>query len=203
MDTLALHTLTDDLASLLSEVTVSDLDRPVREPFGDLGDLYLHLLRQAVDRAAAVVGAPIPRGTWHDPLDRPALGGSADLSGDCGLDRAYRRTADLLEDAFASAGDGAASSRPGGSTEAVDLAALYDIHACETLVHTWDVAQALGLAYRPAPDAARRALRTIVLAPSHALPTRAATAAAEEDDATFECVLRLSGRRLSASSAGR
>lgn len=43
-----------------------------------------------------------------------------------------------------------------------DLAALHETLISDTVRHTWDLAQALGFSYKPAPDIAQQVLRVIL-----------------------------------------
>lgn len=163
IDVSLLHTLTEDLAGFLSEVTHGDLSRPIPGTTGDLADLYRHLLEQNIATATTVAGKPISR----IPLD---LDARVDVYGGCGLESDYRRTARLMEDAFA-------------ATEAVDAATLYDAQISNTVIRTWDVAEALGLHYRPDPAVTQRVLRSFATQTPPTAPD------------IFDCVLTLSGRK--------
>ena len=195
VDVAALHALTEELAAFLSEVSVGDLASPT-PVLGDLGDLYLHLTDQNLQVAEALMGRTIPHGERHAVKGRAALGRGADPDGGCGLEAGYRQTARLVERAFASPADGAngyeLTSLEGAG--AVDLTTLYDIQVSRTVVHTWDIAQALGLPYRPSPSIVLRVLKTAVLAAPHVLHDGARPA---DDADRFHCALTLLGRRPS------
>ncbi|WP_166352674.1 hypothetical protein [Phytoactinopolyspora limicola] len=199
MDVSILHTLTEDLAAFLSEVTQGDLRRPVPSTTGDVGDLYLHVIDQNVSVATAITGQAILRGTRHHPMDRASLGASVDYYGDCGLEAGYRQTAHLMENSFASTADSGLLYQPKGFPDAVELTTLYEVQISNAIIHTWDVAQALGLPYRPDPHISQRVLRAVVpwLAEPlpGTLPGNAASSTAVTDDADiFESILKLSGR---------
>lgn len=194
VDVPTLHALTEDLATYLSEVTVGDLRQPTHDTSGDVGELYLHLIDQNVQVATAITGEAIPHGQWHDPMDRTSLSGSADTHGSCGLETGYRQTASLMESAFASAVDSATLYELPGHLGAVDLRTLYELQVSSTVVHTWDVAQALGLPYRPSPSISQRVLKTIAREAPHLLRSETPPAGASDHSDAFACALKLLGR---------
>ncbi|MFE1593072.1 hypothetical protein [Nocardia sp. NPDC058705] len=188
MDISVLHTLTEDLASFLSEVTQGDLGRAVPHTAGDVGDLYLRLLEQNISVATTIAGEPLPP-ERHGLTGRASLEACVDHNyGGAGLEAGYRRSARLMEDAFASVADTGQVCR----LSEIDVAALYEDQISNTVLSTWDLADALGdLPYRPAADVARRVLWTAVLR----LRTTADQGDEGLDDASaFACVLALSGR---------
>ncbi|MBF6332987.1 maleylpyruvate isomerase family mycothiol-dependent enzyme [Nocardia transvalensis] len=195
-----LHTLTEDLASFLSEVTQGDLRCPVPCSTRDVGDLYLHLVDQNISVATAIAGEAIPRGQGVGPMDRASLDASMDYYyGGAGLEVGYRRTARLMENAFTSVTDMSRLCRVQGFRGEVDVATLYEEQIRNAVIHTWDIAQALGLPYQPAPDVTQRVLRTIVLRTTQTPPTATPAGTDTEpevvDDAgAFACVLTLSRR---------
>jgi uncharacterized protein (TIGR03083 family) len=199
MDVSTLHALTEDLAGFLSELTQSELERPTSWANGDVGDLYLHLIDRNLRVAAAITGEAIPRGQWPDPGDRAALSEFLDPSYGGGLETGYRRTARLMEDAFAGATDKSVLLDMKGVAGEVDTEALYELQISDVVLHTWDVAQVLGLTYRPARNTTLRILRSIVLGATR--PRRddlvggAAAERPELDDVDlFDGVLALSRR---------
>lgn len=195
-----LHTLTEDLASFLSEVTQSDLGCPIPGSARDVGDLYLHLVDQNISVATAIAGEAIPRGQWVRSMDRASLDACVDYYyGGAGLEVGYRRTAHLVENAFASVTDTNRLCRVKWSREEVDVATLYEEQIGNTVLYTWDIAQSLGLPYQPAPDVTQRILRTTVLratqTPPTAIPGGNDTSSEGVDNAdVFACVLTLSRR---------
>ncbi|WP_454295302.1 hypothetical protein [Salana multivorans] len=146
---LHLHTLTEDLAAFLSEVTPGDLRRRTRDPHLDVGDLYLRIIEENLRLVATITGEAVPREQWPSPSDGPALDVATRDHGDCGLDSSYRRTARLVENAFASAG--AALPQP-------SLTRLYEDHLSSTVRHNRDLAEALALPYQPTSHVARAVL---------------------------------------------
>lgn len=156
-----LHILTEDLAAFLSEVTQSDLECAVPCSAGDLGDLYLQLVQQNVDVATALTGEAALHERWVGPRDRAALDASVDpYYGGAALETGFRWAAGLVEDAFGSSTDPARLCRPKGAEASIDVATLYEEQIRSVVIHTWDVAQALGFPYRPAPDVTERILRS-------------------------------------------
>lgn len=178
IDVSTLHVLTEDLAALLSEVTQPDLSQLTPGYAGDLGELYVHLLEQNLDVAAAVAGRAIPLNQF---LVTPAV----DPHGGCGLESGYRATARITEDAFANATDVTRPRQVNGITDAVDVVTLYGAQISNTVIRTWDVAQVLGLPYRPDPAVTQQILQTFAL---QATPSGGSE--------IFDCVLALSGRRM-------
>jgi hypothetical protein len=147
-----LHTLTEDLASFLSEVTQGDLKCPVPSSSRDVGDLYLLLVDQNTSLATAITGEASPHGQWVGPMDRASLDAFVDpFYGGAGLEVGYRRTALLLENAFASVAEMSRLCRVKGVQQEVDVATLYEDQISNVVIHTWDIAQALGLPYQPPP----------------------------------------------------
>ncbi|ONM49902.1 maleylpyruvate isomerase N-terminal domain-containing protein [Nocardia donostiensis] len=197
MDVLLLHTLTEDLASFLSEVTLGDLGCPVPCSARDVGDLYLHLVDQNVSVATAITGEVDPRGRQVDPMDPTSLGAlDRRYHGSAGLEVGYRWTARLMENAFASVTDTSRRCRVAAVGADVDVARLYEEQIRNTVIHTWDIAQALGLPYQPAPGVIRRVLWTTVLrttqTPPVVGPVLTDTWPGVADDAdVFACVLTL------------
>lgn len=101
MDTSTLHTATEELAELLSEVTQGDLERRTPVASRDVGDLYLHLIDQNIRVAAAIASETVTLGDRTELMDRAALAASLDLYGG-GLEMGYRQRAQILENAFGS-----------------------------------------------------------------------------------------------------
>ena len=188
MDVSTLHVLTEDLAGFLSELTQSDLERPTSWANGDVGELYLHLIDRNTSVAAAITGEPIPRGQWPGPLERASLADFLDPYYGGGLETGYRRTARFMEDAFASTTDTDALLHLQGLAGEIDIETLYELQISDTVLHTWDVAQALGFSYRPARNVTLRILRTMVLGAA------AAEHQAIDDVDLFEGALTLSRR---------
>ncbi|MGW6702567.1 hypothetical protein [Nocardia sp. NPDC055049] len=190
-----LHTLTEDLASFLSEVTHGDLKCPLPHGTGDIGDLYLRLIEQNLSVAAATAGDPTLHGPSIAPMDRASLDVSVDKCyGDAGLDAGYRRTARLMENAFASVTDASRLIRMTGAGGTVDIETLYEEQISSAVMHTWDIAQALGgLPYQPATDVTQWILRATVLRMTQTHATSAEGEVAD-DAGAFECVLTLTGR---------
>ncbi len=196
MDVSVLHTLTEDLAAFLSEVTLGDLTCAVPCTAGDVGDLYLCLVDRSLTVATAITGDEITPGQWNGPTGRAALAASADgCHGGAGLEVGYRRAARLMENAFAAATATSRLARPQAPSAEADVAFLYEEQISSTVLHTWDIAQALDLPYRPAPDITQRMLRNAVLLRTTQPESSTGTWSTEIDNArAFDCMLTLSHR---------
>lgn len=190
MDTSTLHAVTEELAALLSEVTQGDLRHPTPFASRDVGDLYLYLIDQNMRAAAAVASEAVPRSRPADSTDRAGLDASLNLYGG-GLEVGYRQSAQLMENAFASVTAGNRLCRMDGLHEDVEVATLYEMQVSNSVIHTWDIAQALGFSYQPAPDVGWRMLRTMLAQP---VATQDTSAASPDGSDAFECALKLSGR---------
>lgn len=179
MDISALHTATENLAEWLSEVTQGDLGQPTPVPDQDVGDLYLHLIERNTSITSVLTTETEPLRQHAHLMCRSALDVSTNLYGG-GFEELYRQTARQTEDAFASI----PSSGLGYCIDGVDLdaGAIYERHVNETVIHTWDLAQAMGFDYLPAAEVAHQ-IRTALQKPP-----------LENADTVWECALRLSGR---------
>lgn len=197
MEVSTLRMLTEDLAAYLSEVTIGELTRAVPGSHGDVGDLFLTLIDQNVSVATAITGLTVARNQW--PNERAALGASIDIYGGIGLESAYRQTALLMQHAFAATTDEVLPGQADGFPEPA-IATLYEVQISSTVIHTWDLSQALGFTYVPARDVIRRALRSAVAQIARNKPngTRADTVLTSEnpnDSEMFDAMLILTGRR--------
>ncbi|WP_280398838.1 maleylpyruvate isomerase family mycothiol-dependent enzyme [Nocardia carnea] len=182
MDVSALHAVTEDLAAHLSEVTQGDLGHPTSHASWDIGDLYLHLIENNLRIAEVVAGEPPARQAVAP--DRGTLANSLNLYGG-GLEGDYRRTARHMEAAFAAVLTGDTLRRIDGAE--VDIATLYEQQISSAVVHTWDIAQVLGLPYQPPADITLRVLNAVqsrLSAPFEGL----------DNETAFKWVLRMSGR---------
>ncbi|AKE01449.1 hypothetical protein XU06_31735 (plasmid) [Rhodococcus erythropolis] len=179
MDVSMLHTVTENLAGWLSEVTHGDLRQQTPVPAWDVGDLYVHLIDRNVAIAAELThqAAHVP-----PPVDssrRAALDSSANIYGG-GFEELYRQTARQTEDAFASVSP--AELRYCIDGVDLDAGAIYDKHVSDTVIHTWDLAQAMGFDYRPAVEVAQRILTVLQKSPIGNV------------DSVWASALRMSGR---------
>ena len=190
MDTSTLRAATEELAAVLSEVTLGDLGRRTPRASRDVGDLYLHLVDQNIRVAAAIASETVSRSHRTDPMERTNLGASLNLDGG-GLEAEYRRTARLMENAFGSVTDVNRHCRMDDLHEDVEVGALYEMQVSASVVHTWDIGQALGFSYQPAPGVASRILRSMLSRPADM--QRSIGGSSDPSD-VFWCVLRLSGR---------
>lgn len=154
MDTVALHDVTEDFAAFLSEVTPGDLGLHTPDERGDVGDLYLRVVTAHSALAAALAPTSATTTGPAASSDRGSLGASFNLHGG-GLEVAYRRSAALMERAFALA-DPTRRCRLNRFSDEVDVAAAYELAIHHTVSHTRSLALALALPYTPAPDIAQR-----------------------------------------------
>ena len=179
MDVPMLHAVAEDLAEYLSEVTPSDFTQPTPVPGRDVGALYVHLIDQNLALAAALVRAPSPLRLQADPSFRANLPAAANLYGG-GFETRYRQTAHHLEDAFA----GIPVADELYRVDGVDLrsSAIYDKQVSDTVIHTYDLARAMGIDYRPPADIAYRVLESLQQSPL------------ADPEAAWDCALRLSQR---------
>ncbi|MBT1254354.1 maleylpyruvate isomerase family mycothiol-dependent enzyme [Rhodococcus erythropolis] len=179
MDISALHTATENLAEWLSEVTQGDLGQPTPLPDRDVGDLYVHLIERNTGITTVLTAETRPVRSRAHPMRRSALDVSANLYGG-GFEELYRQTAQQTEGAFASIPSPALRYCIDGAE--LDASALYEKHVSETVIHTWDLAQAMGFDYLPASDVTHQVLTTLQKSPP------------ESVDAVWEYALRMSGR---------
>lgn len=161
-------------------MTHGDLRQPTPFNSWDIGDLYVHLIDQSVTIAVGLARRTNNDGfSRTDTITRQALEVSANLYGG-GYEERYRRIAALAEDAFASVDEKDREYIIGGV--ALSARAWYDKHVDETVVHTWDLAQAMGFAYQPPVDMVFEVLRTL---PE---PSR------DDVESAWDAALRRSGR---------
>ncbi|ETD34367.1 hypothetical protein [Williamsia sp. D3] len=147
MEVSTLHSVTEDLAGYLSEVTQGDLRSPTHLAGCDIGDLYVDLLNRNI-RAAAAIAPESSRQSRTRLVDRSALASVVNLYGG-GFDTRYRQTARAIEIALAALETSAAGSRINGVQ--VDLGAICATLISDIVVDTWYLAEAMGLSYRPNP----------------------------------------------------
>ncbi|WP_067568827.1 hypothetical protein [Nocardia acidivorans] len=195
MDVSVLHSLTEDLASYLSEVTRGDLGCMAPSSARDVRGVYRHLIDRSIAVATAIAAEPISGGQWGGMLDGTSPEAAADpYYGSAGLEVGYRYAAGLVEVAFSSITDPTRRCRVPGLESEIDIATLYEEYIGDVVIHTWDLACALGLTYEPPSDIARRVLRSTVLRMTRA-PSTATGASPEFVDAdAFASLLTLSGR---------
>jgi uncharacterized protein (TIGR03086 family) len=149
MNLALLNEVTQEFASYLSEVTDGDLTVPTPCALWTVGDLFAHLLE-----------ANITLGQALDPQAMPPA-----PPGVCALrETIYRDCARYAAAALDGAADAnlrAAAPAGGRSPEY-----LFESHLANTLIHTWDLAQAIQIDFdRPDPQAIDIALRYL-----HRLP---------------------------------
>ncbi|MDZ7912899.1 MAG: maleylpyruvate isomerase family mycothiol-dependent enzyme, partial [Rhodococcus sp. (in: high G+C Gram-positive bacteria)] len=180
MDVNALHTATEILAEYLSEVTHGDLGQATPANSWDIGDLYIHLIEENISIARGLADEPVHKKVSKaDKVTRSDLEAAAHLYGG-GYEERYRRTSRALENAFAAVADRESLHSIDGITRTAH--AWYDRQVNNTVIHTWDMTQAMGFTYHPSPDVALRVLRT------------ESDLSIDDVTAIWEAALRLSGR---------
>jgi uncharacterized protein (TIGR03086 family) len=192
MNVSALQAATDELAAYLSEVTAGDLGLPTPCEGWRVADLYEHLLHENLAFAAGVAGsgaAPL-EAEWRVP-GVPGLDGG-------GFDRSYRRTARTMLAAFAAV-EAEEPREVAGVPGALPAGVLLEMQLCDTVIHTWDLARAIGLEFEPDAATAARVLRLMTALPDTARgeggPFGAAVAPEDEGVDDFQRAIQLSGRR--------
>jgi uncharacterized protein (TIGR03086 family) len=140
-------------ADLVRQVRRPDLDRPTPCAGWNLGDLLAHMTAQHRGFTAAAAGAGRDPARWavSPPGDDPVA--------------AYLRAAEAVIAAFGDS-PGGEFALPEVSTERTfpaDTAIAF--HFVDYLVHSWDVAAALGVTYQPDPDLVAAALPVALAVP--------------------------------------
>lgn len=181
-----LHTVTEEFASHLSAVTDDDLKRPTPCVGWSVGDLYEHVVEENAKFGHAVSGRPVPQGA--------TVGGG-------GLEDVYRESARYMEQAFAANEDPERLREVAGVPGARRVVELLMMQIADTVIHTWDLTQGLGLEYEPQPEIAELVLRLMHMVPDEArgegkaFRDVPATSDAEQLS-TLDRLLLLSGRDL-------
>lgn len=192
MNTAILHDAAEELAAYLSEVTVAELRHPVQPSGRTLGALTLDLMHRHLRTASAVQGAGAQAGELPDPptgeVQVPTTLAELEtrLHPDgTGVETTYRRVAHTLLNAFDTADvplrDGAGSAA-GRLTRHHELPRLHDREVAGIVLHTWDVASALDLPYRPTTPVAWRVLRALTAPADPNMATDRATDRATATD---------------------
>lgn len=128
------------------------------------------------------------------PIDRSAVDASADPDGNCRLETGYRRTARIMESAFAAATAGVTLHQSDGFPPAIDLTTLHERELSRIVVHTWDIFRGARTAVPAPAGVTQRALRAVVEAWRSPLAPAATGSGGVVDSAAWECLIRLSGR---------
>jgi uncharacterized protein (TIGR03086 family) len=151
---LHLHRRSLEIATdFVDAVSQADLTRSTPCAGWDLAALLEHMIGQNHGFAEAISGADVT-------LESFAPRTAGDLSS------AWAASADVLVAAVASAPADAAILLPEISPDRrFGLDTVVGFHHLDTVVHTWDVATALDLAWRPTPKAAAETLAAAQLIP--------------------------------------
>jgi uncharacterized protein (TIGR03086 family) len=129
----ALHTADE----LVGRVTAADLGNPTPCGPWTLDDLLAHMVGQHLGFAAAVRDGDAPRTAYAPVPFSPA---------------SWRRSVTALLAAFDAADPDARAVAVELSPRPLPLAFVVGAHLLDTVVHTWDVAQALGIRHEPTPE---------------------------------------------------
>lgn len=135
-------------AALVATITPADLDRPTPCTAWNLGELVAHMTAQHRGFAAAAGGGGASLDEWAvDPSP-------ADPVAD------HQTAVDEVIAAFAADGvlDRRFSLAEFSPTATYPAATAIGFHFIDYVVHGWDVARALGVAFDPEPDIAANAL---------------------------------------------
>lgn len=131
---------------VVAEVRPGDLERPTPCAGWTLADLLAHMTAQHLGFAAAAEGRGADPDVWRERPDPDPV-------------RAYAAAAERVTAAFTAEGvldRGFVLPQVGVDAPFPALHAI-GFHFIDYLVHGWDVARALGIAYEPAPDLAEAA----------------------------------------------
>ncbi|HTZ43727.1 MAG TPA: TIGR03086 family metal-binding protein [Jatrophihabitans sp.] len=185
MDTRLLARATGDFAAVLAAVSDRQAGRPTPCAGWTVGELVEHVIAESYAFGGAVAS------TAGDRAAGPAPAG--------GWPAAYRAAAEYLLARFAELTDGD-RDRPvavAGLPGARPAAELYEMQIADTLIHTWDLATAVGARFAPDAGVLELALRRMRQVPEQARgggrPFAPAVPAGRDAD-PLDLVLRLSGR---------
>lgn len=147
--------VTEEFASYLSEVTDGDLSAPTPCASWDIQALYDHV----IDANAAIAGQLDPRASQLDfRAGQPAPGG-----GPAARETRYRDSAHCAAAAIAGAFN--RDTRPHACPGSRSPGLIFQEHLANTLIHTWDLAQAIQIDFDcpslPAIEIALRYLRQL------------------------------------------
>ncbi|TQF65360.1 TIGR03086 family protein [Rhodococcus spelaei] len=174
---------------VVRQIAEADLLRPTPCEGWNLRDLLDHMTVQHNGFAAAARGSGGDLAVWRTGTDRVDPIGDYTAAADAVI--AAFAPDDILERAFTLPEISPTGSFPGS--------VAIGFHLVDYVVHGWDVAATLGLAYEPAPEVTAAAMRVAELVPNG--PERLVTGAAfapalttPDAEAPLHRVLRLLGR---------
>lgn len=199
MNTAILHTVTEEFAAYLSEVTDGDLGLATPCAGWTVVDLYRHVVEENAEFGHAVSGLPVPAGAKSGHRDTDEMLPSRCMGG--GFDEIYRTSARYMEQGFDAIEDPGQLRQVAGVPGERRVADLLEMQIADTLIHTWDLAQAIGFDYEPRPEIARLVLQRMGAIPDAARGDgkafgHAQTVADAERLSTLDRLLLLSGRDL-------
>ncbi|MBL8925123.1 MAG: TIGR03086 family protein [Pseudonocardia sp.] len=171
--------------ALVARVGPDDLSRPTPCVGWDLGTLLAHMVGQHRGFAAAVRDGDAPAAAYAPVSWTPAAWAAS--------------AADLLA-AFAAADLAAEVVEVELRTHPLPVAFLVEAHLLDTVVHSWDVATALGEYYEPAPDLVDHVARAAARIPESARtrPGAPFSPSLSAGSNAWERTLALLGRRVPA-----
>jgi uncharacterized protein (TIGR03086 family) len=153
VDLKLLEEVTEQFAAYLSEVTDGDLATPTPCHLWTIGDLFLHMLERNASLARAL--NPDAPATALMPAAPPGWCIPHEVI--------YRNSVQRVGQALALSNDRV--RRIGESADAASPEELFECHLANTLIHTWDLVEAIQLDLDPpnshAVDIALRYLRTL------------------------------------------
>jgi uncharacterized protein (TIGR03086 family) len=201
MDTQLLARATRGFAEVLGQVRPGHADLPspcagwsVRALIGHVVSEYYVFGTAVAQSQPADSTRPENDSTQPDNAER--LAGTAPLEGTAVLG-AYRDSSHFLLAGFAEVPDGAPPVAVPGLPGERPPADLYEMQIADTLIHTWDLATAIGAPITPDPEVLELALRRMRQVPEQARgdgrPFGAALVPAA-DTAPLDTLLRLAGR---------
>lgn len=163
MDTAKLHSVIEDFASYLSELAEGDLRSSTPCAGWDVNDLCVHMIDENIAFGSGVSGAS---NTPIDVDESESLR-NAECVGSA-WQRKYLTTALDMENSFAAVEDPGELREIAGLPGERAVAVLYEMQICDTVIHTWDLTQALGFTYDPDPAVADLVLRRMQEVPDAA-----------------------------------
>lgn len=198
MNITSLQAVTEDLASYLSEVTDGDLSASTPCACWTVGDLYQHLVDENNAFGQAIGGRSIPPTATTEYRDSQEFQLTRVYGG--GFEEIYRHSARYMEEAFAAIDDPGECREVAGIPGMRSVAELLEMQIADTVIHTWDLARAIGFDYTPQPDIADLVLRRMQAVPAVARGEGKPFGAALEEPqpeahmTTLDRLLLLSGR---------
>jgi uncharacterized protein (TIGR03086 family) len=181
-----LHAVALELAGgQVSALRPDDLGRPTPCAGWSLGDLLAHMIGQHLGFAQAVRESDAPAGAYRPvPFDLEA----------------WNRSVGELRDAFAEADVDASAVAVELAPTPLPIGTLVAAQLLDTVVHTWDIAESVGVDFRPPEDVLAATAAIAAAIPDRAFgPDRAFASRLPADGDGWKRTLALVGRRTGAS----